>query len=97
MGTKSSYIKSSPDLTSPPLRASRTLSFAPPPPYPVYYPRRINLCAHAEDMFKSLNYHGQDLTFGDLEIQKQSAVEKCEGGVEPELDVRRSTINLMCG
>ena len=48
------------------------------------------MCAHAEDIFKSLNYHSQDLTFGDLEIQKQSAIQS-EESAEPGLSVRRST------
>jgi len=53
------------------------------------------MCAHAEDIFESLNCHGQDLTFGDLEIQKQSALLKSEEGAEPGLSVRRSTMMVL--
>jgi hypothetical protein len=53
------------------------------------------LCAPAEDLFKSLNCDGQDLTFSDPEIQKQSAVEESEEGAEPGLSVRRSTVMVL--
>ena len=51
--------------------------------------------AHAEDIFKSLNCHRQDLKFGGLEIQKQSTVEESEEGAEPGLSVRRSTMMVL--
>jgi len=46
-------------------------------------------------MFKSLNYHGQDLTFGDLEIQERSAVERSDEGADPGLSVGRSTMMVL--
>jgi hypothetical protein len=43
----------------------------------------------AEDIFKLRNSHGQDLTFSDLEIQKQNAIE------ESRLSVRRSNMMVL--
>jgi len=53
------------------------------------------LYAHAEDIFKSPNCHGQDLTFRGLEIQKQSAVEESEEGAEPRLSVKRRIMMVL--
>jgi hypothetical protein len=53
------------------------------------------LYAHAEDILKLLNYHGHNLKFSGLEIQKQSAIEESEEGAEPGLSVRRSTMMVL--
>lgn len=92
MCTNSSHIKSCRDVRHLHLQHSALCHL---PLYPVYCPGCLNLCARAEDMFKSLNYHGQDLTFGDLEIQERSAVERSEEGADPGLSVGRSTMMVL--
>jgi dihydroneopterin aldolase len=37
------------------------------------------LYVHAEDILKSLTSHSQELTFRDLEIEKENAVESGKG------------------
>jgi hypothetical protein len=58
-------------------------------------PRCTNLYVHAEDILMSLNSHGQELTFSDLEIEEENTVEFGEGeGLALSVMVWESTYGL---